>query len=68
MAAVRKAWRARRLFDGVRLLDDRIVVAEGGIVSAILSADAALIAVFLVIMCIKPCQHSGTAGETQRMG
>lgn len=41
MAAARQAWRARHLFDGARILDDRIVVAEDGIVVAVLSADAA---------------------------
>jgi len=40
MTATRQAWRARRLFDGTQILDDRIVVAEGGIVSAVLAADA----------------------------
>ncbi len=40
MAAARQAWRARRLFDGMRILDDRIVVAENGVVTAVLSADA----------------------------
>ena len=40
MAAARQAWRAKRLFDGAQILDDRIVVAEDGIVSAILAADA----------------------------
>lgn len=41
MAAARQAWRTRRLFDGVRILDDRIVVAEDGVVAAVLSAEAA---------------------------
>ncbi|WP_293813054.1 N-acetylglucosamine-6-phosphate deacetylase [uncultured Bosea sp.] len=40
MAAARQAWRAKRLFDGAEILDDRIVVAEDGIVSAILPTDA----------------------------
>ena len=38
MTAARQAWRARRLFDGRQILADRIVVAEDGIVSAILAA------------------------------
>lgn len=42
MAAARKAWRAKRLFDGAEILTGRVVVAEDGIVSAILPADAAL--------------------------
>jgi len=37
----RQAWRASRLFDGAQILSDRIVVAEDGVVSAILAADAA---------------------------
>lgn len=40
MVAARQAWRTRRLFDGTQILDDRIVVAEDGIVSAILAASA----------------------------
>lgn len=40
MAAARQAWRAKRLFDGAEILNDRLVVAEDGIVSAILPADA----------------------------
>ncbi|RYE29899.1 MAG: N-acetylglucosamine-6-phosphate deacetylase, partial [Hyphomicrobiales bacterium] len=40
MAGARRAWRTRRLFDGTRILDDRIVVAEDGVVVAVLSADA----------------------------
>lgn len=40
MTATRQAWRARRLFDGTQILDDRLVVTEDGIVSAILAADA----------------------------
>ncbi|BCB18134.1 N-acetylglucosamine-6-phosphate deacetylase [Bosea sp. ANAM02] len=40
MAAARQAWRARRLFDGMRILDDRIVVAEDDIVTAVLCGDA----------------------------
>lgn len=40
MAAVRQAWRARRLFDGSQIWPDRIVVAEDGIVSAVLSSSA----------------------------
>ncbi|SIQ28718.1 N-acetylglucosamine-6-phosphate deacetylase [Bosea sp. TND4EK4] len=35
----RQAWRAARLFDGERMLADRVVVAEGGCVTAILPAD-----------------------------
>lgn len=42
MVAARQAWRAKRLFDGAEILTDRTVVAEDGIVSAILPADAAL--------------------------
>lgn len=41
MAAARQAWRTRRLFDGRQILNDRIVVAEDGVVSAILTSDAA---------------------------
>lgn len=41
MVAARQAWRAKCLFDGAEILSDRIVVAEDGIVSAILPADAA---------------------------
>ncbi|WP_293799770.1 N-acetylglucosamine-6-phosphate deacetylase [uncultured Bosea sp.] len=40
MAATRQAWRARRLFDGTQILDDRTVVAEDGIISAILASNA----------------------------
>ncbi|MBN9451462.1 MAG: N-acetylglucosamine-6-phosphate deacetylase [Bosea sp.] len=40
MAAARQAWRAKRLFDGAEILNDRLVVAEDGVVSAMLPADA----------------------------
>ena len=40
MAVVRQAWRARRLFDGAQIWPDRVVVAEEGIVSAVLSGSA----------------------------
>jgi N-acetylglucosamine-6-phosphate deacetylase len=38
----RQAWRAARLFDGERMLGRRVVVTEGGRVTAILPADAEL--------------------------
>ena len=37
----RRGWRAARLFDGAALLTDRVVVAEDGLVTAILPADSA---------------------------
>lgn len=40
MPASRQAWRARRLFDGAQIWPERVVVAEDGIVSAILDAGA----------------------------
>lgn len=41
MAPSLQAWRAKRLFDGTQLLSDRLVVAEGDVVEAILAGDAA---------------------------